>query len=60
MPRVLISPVCGILTFLEGEAKRFDGEKYGTVDLALNIQSKSLVFHCSEEVVHISHARMLE
>ena len=25
MPRVLISPVCGIVPFLEGEAKRFGG-----------------------------------
>ena len=25
MPRLLISPVCGIVPFLEGEAKRFGG-----------------------------------
>ena len=47
MPRILISPICGVLSFLDGEARRFNGEKYGTVEHALKLQSKALIMHCS-------------
>lgn len=46
MPRLLISPVCGIMPFLEGEAKRFLGEKYDTVSKARKLKSPCLIFHC--------------
>jgi hypothetical protein len=45
---------------LDGEGKRFAGEKYDTVGKALELRSRGLIFHCSDEMVHISHGRLLE
>lgn len=47
MPRILISPICGIISFFETEAARYDGEKYDNLQNALLLKCRSLIFHCS-------------
>ena len=47
MPRILISPICGIISYLEGEGKRYEHERYDTVEKALKIDSRTLIFHCA-------------
>jgi hypothetical protein len=54
-----MSPVCGIISFFETEAARYEGEKYDNISKALKLNTKSLVTHCSEEMVHISHGRFI-
>jgi hypothetical protein len=59
MPRILISPICGIISFFETEAARYEGEKYDNVGKALRINSHSLIVHCSKELVHLSHGKLI-
>lgn len=59
MARLLISPICGIISFFETEAARYEGEKYDNIKNALSIRSRAMILHCSDEMVHISHGRLL-
>lgn len=47
MARLLISPVCGIISFFETEAARYEGEKYDNISKAIKLNTRALITHCS-------------
>lgn len=45
MPRILISPICGVIPFVEGTSNQYEGEIFDNLENAENIKSRVLIAH---------------
>lgn len=45
MARILISPICGLIPFVEGTSNQYEGETFDNLENAENIKSRVLIAH---------------
>ena len=56
MPRLLISPICGIISFVEETNLQYEGEMYDNIANAEQVQARTLIMHGSDEMIPYNHA----
>lgn len=59
MPRLLISPVCGIIPYIEGTTAQYEGEMFDNIENAEKIEARTLILHGANEMIPYSHAEAL-
>lgn len=59
LPRLLIAPISGITSFVEGEVAHYEQEPFDNIRAASRTTSRVFMVHSTDDIVSIEHSRLL-
>jgi len=59
IPRVLIAPISGLTSFVEGEIAHYENEPFDNIQAARRLNCRVFMVHSTDDTVSIEHSRVL-